>query len=436
MENETAKNGSRSGFKAWLPVIGLTFSTFIFNTSEFIPIGLLSDIAGDFGITEANAGMLITVYAWVVALASLPLMLIFAKTENRKLMLSITAIFAASHILSGFAKDFYMLMISRIGVACSHAIFWSIVTPLAVRLAPEGKGSTALSIIVCGSLIAMIIGLPLGRTIGLYLGWRATFLIIAVLAAVILAILAAVLPKMPGDGSISLRKLPALIKSPALLSIYLVTVIAITGHFTGYSYIEPFLGQVAGLGSNWITIVLTIFGVVGLAGSWIFSRCYDRYRRRFSGRHLHFPPSAACSGLESRHSRDPLRILGLCHQFLQSLFPVRNHTQRPERHSRGNVHIFRDIQHRNRRRGSHRRLCMLRHFHFLHRICRRGNSPCGSHNMLPENASCNQWLNIFSPTIEMMRVEMKKSLQKVTGSWKKNMPTSTVPTAPMPVQMG
>lgn len=310
MENETAKNGSRSGFKAWLPVIGLTFSTFIFNTSEFIPIGLLSDIAGDFGITEANAGMLITVYAWVVALASLPLMLIFAKTENRKLMLSITAIFAASHILSGFAKDFYMLMISRIGVACSHAIFWSIVTPLAVRLAPEGKGSTALSIIVCGSSIAMIIGLPLGRTIGLYLGWRATFLIIAVLAAVILAILAAVLPKMPGDGSISLRKLPALIKSPALLSIYLVTVVAITGHFTGYSYIEPFLGQVAGLGSNWITIVHTIFGVVGLAGSWIFSRCYDRYRRRF----IQFAVAGICIFLLLLHAAalNPVSAVILC----------------------------------------------------------------------------------------------------------------------------
>lgn len=271
----------RHGLKAWLPVIGLTFSTFIFNTSEFIPIGLLSDIAADFRITEAHAGMMITVYAWVVALASLPLMLIFAKTENRKLMLSITALFTASHVLSGFAKDFYMLMISRIGVACAHAIFWSIVTPLAVRLAPEGKRSTALGIIVSGSSIAMIVGLPLGRTIGIYMGWRATFLIIAALAAIILAILAVVLPKVPGDGSMSLRKLPALIKSPALLSIYLVTVIAITGHFTGYSYIEPFLAQVAGMGSTWITAVLTVYGIVGLAGSWIFSRWYDRHRKAF-----------------------------------------------------------------------------------------------------------------------------------------------------------
>ena len=115
---------------------------------------------------------------------------------------------------------------------------------------------------------------------------------------------------MPGDGSISLRKLPALIKSPALLSIYLVTVVAITGHFTGYSYIEPFLGQVAGLGSNWITIVLTIFGVVGLAGSWIFSRCYDRYRRRF----IQFAVAGICIFLLLLHAAalNPVTAVILC----------------------------------------------------------------------------------------------------------------------------
>lgn len=281
MKNRTEGDIKKTGLKAWLPVLSLTFSTFIFNTSEFIPIGLLSDIASDFGISESNAGMLITVYAWVVALASLPLMLVFAKTENRKLMLSVTALFTVSHIFSVLSKDFYMLMISRIGVACAHAIFWSIVTPLAVRLAPDGKKQEALSLIVCGSSVAMIVGLPLGRTIGLYLGWRATFLVTAVLAAAILAVLAAVLPKTPSDNSISLRKLPALIKSPVLLNIYLVTLIAITGHFTCYSYIEPFLGQTAGFGSRLITLTLTLFGIVGLIGSYIFARYYDRYRIQF-----------------------------------------------------------------------------------------------------------------------------------------------------------
>ncbi len=280
---DMANIGQKAGgaFFRWIPVIGLTFSAFIFNTSEFIPIGLLTDIAEDFAITESKAGLLITVYAWVVAIASLPLMLAFSRTENKKLLLSVVALFTASHIVSGVSTGYYMLMFSRIGVACAHAIFWSIVTPFAVRVAPEGQRSLALSLIVTGSSVAMIVGLPLGRAIGIMVGWRTTFLLIAAVAAVIFIILAAVLPKTPSDNDISFKSLPGLVKTPALRCIYALTVIAITGHYTAYSYIEPFLGQVAGLSSTWITMVLSAFGVIGIIGSWFFSRYYDRHNLAF-----------------------------------------------------------------------------------------------------------------------------------------------------------
>lgn len=267
--------------KKWLPVISLTLSTFIFNTSEFIPIGLLTSIADDFAITESKAGLLITIYAWVVALASLPLMMAFAKTENKKLMLSLVALFTASHILSGFSNSYVMLMISRIGVACSHAVFWSIVTPLAVHVAPEGHRSTALSMIITGSSIAMIVGLPLGRAVGLVVGWRATFLLIAILSAIVLCLLAAFLPKVPSDNNISLKTLPALVTTPALLCIFVMTALTITGHFTAYSYIEPFLGQAAGFTAGQITMVLSAFGVIGIIVSVLFSKYYDRHQFAF-----------------------------------------------------------------------------------------------------------------------------------------------------------
>lgn len=111
MKNNAEKE--KGTFSKWLPVISLTFSAFIFNTSEFIPIGLLTDIADDFSITESRAGLLITIYAWVVAIASLPLMMAFSKTENKKLLLSIVALFTASHVLSGFSSSYGMLMFSR-----------------------------------------------------------------------------------------------------------------------------------------------------------------------------------------------------------------------------------------------------------------------------------------------------------------------------------
>ncbi len=263
--------------REWLPLLGLTFSAFIFNTSEFIPIGLLTDIATDLKITEAHAGLLISVYAWVVALTSLPLMLLVSKMEYRKLLLYTIILFIVSHILSALSIGYATLMISRIGVACSHAVFWSIASPLAVNIAPEGHRSMALSMIVTGTSIAMIVGLPLGRIIGLHIGWRMTFFCIAAIAFAIFLLLVIIFPKVPNRNSITLRMLPSILNNPVLLSIYCLTFIIVTAHYTGYSYIEPFLGQVAGLKDNWITLTLTAFGISGIIGSILFSRYFDKH---------------------------------------------------------------------------------------------------------------------------------------------------------------
>ena len=88
-----AQDTEAGALKQWAPVVGLTLSAFIFNTSEFIPIGLLTDIARDFQITESQAGTIITVYAWIVTVLSLPLMLLASKIEFKKLLLGILALF-------------------------------------------------------------------------------------------------------------------------------------------------------------------------------------------------------------------------------------------------------------------------------------------------------------------------------------------------------
>lgn len=265
---------------SWLPVITLACGTFVFNTSEFIPIGLLSAIASDFHLSEAGAGLLITIYAWVVALASLPLMLFFSQTELKRLMLGVFALFTLSHIASAFAVSFYTLMASRIGVAFSHALFWSIVSPMAVRAAPRGKQSAALSIVVTGSSLALIAGLPLGRVIGLYLDWRSTFACIGALAALIALLFWRVFPKMPSTQSVRFKSLPTLLSNKSLRKIYLLTALFITGQFTAYSYIEPFLAQ-NGVSESAITTILVLFGCSGIVASVVFSRYYDTHHLFF-----------------------------------------------------------------------------------------------------------------------------------------------------------
>lgn len=264
-----------------LPLLGLAFCTFVFNTSEFMPIGLLSGIANDLKISDARAGMLISVYAWVVALMSLPLMIIVSKMELKRLLLTIIAVFVVSHVASAFSEGYYTLMFSRIGVACSHAIFWSIVSPLAVRIVPDDKRAFALGMVATGSSIAMVVGLPLGRVVGLYLGWRMTFLSIGVISAIIFIYIAAILPKVPSRGKFSVRQLPALLHNRVLIGVFVMSVLFATAHYTGYSYIEPFLGREAGMTPDIVTLVLIIFGGSGMLGSFAFTKFYMNNPRRF-----------------------------------------------------------------------------------------------------------------------------------------------------------
>lgn len=268
--------------KDWMALIGLTCAAFIFNTSEFIPIGLLTDIANDFLTTEAQAGMIISIYAFVVMLLSLPLMIAASRFEMKKLLSSVIFVFAGFQLLSAVSTSYYMLMLSRIGVACAHAIFWSIVSPLAVRIVPEKYKSLALSMIVTGTSVAMIFGLPIGRIIGLHIGWRMTFLCIGIFAFVLMIYLMLMLPKVPSRGTFSLQKLPFLFRKSVLLDFFIISFAIATSYYTGYSYIEPFLKQVAGLQDNWITVTLVIFGAMGILGSLAFSRFYNKNPYKFT----------------------------------------------------------------------------------------------------------------------------------------------------------
>ena len=267
-------------FRQWLPLIGLTVSVFIFNMSEFMPVGLLTSIADDFGTSESQTGLIISFYAWAVAICSLPLMLLLRKVDYRPMLLMAVLTFTVFQFLSGISTSYWMLMASRIGVALAHSVFWSIAAPLAVSVVEFRYHRFALSVMAVGTSVAMILGLPLGRVIGLAMGWRMSFFAIAAVSVLTLILLTAVFPQVRNPGTFTVRRMPDIYRNRVLVGVYVMIVVFVTGHFTCYSYIEPFLLDAAGLSDGSVTVALTVFGLAGIVGSMIFTKMYDRTRFR------------------------------------------------------------------------------------------------------------------------------------------------------------
>ena len=207
------------GFKAWIPTIGLAFAAFVFNTSEFLPVGLLPNIAESIHESVSKTGLIITVYAWVVSLLSLPLTILTAKLERRRLLLWLIVIFALSHFVVLWADTFEKLMGARVCVAVTHSIFWSIMTPLAARVAPFGKQAFGLAAVMGGSIVATVLGVPIGTHLGQQVGWQGSFFIVGMAAVLVWVIIFFSLPVCTSNRAGSLKSLPSLFKRPALVQL-------------------------------------------------------------------------------------------------------------------------------------------------------------------------------------------------------------------------
>lgn len=266
---------------SWWGVLVLALSAFIFNTTEFVPVALLSAIGNSLHMKSTDVGIMLTIYAWTVAVASLPLMLLTRNVERRKLLTIVFALFIVSHVVTGVAWNFTVLMIGRMGIAFAHAIFWSISVSLVVRLAPPGNKSRALAMLGMGTSIAMVAGIPLGRVISELLGWRQAFLVIAGAAAAALLMLRMTLPLLPSQQAGSFSSVPVLFKKPMLVSLYLITILVVSAHFTSYTYIEPFIQTVGHQSNHRITYLLILFGSAGIPAAICFNRIYPKQPGQF-----------------------------------------------------------------------------------------------------------------------------------------------------------
>ncbi len=208
-------------------------------------------------------------------LLSLPLMVFASRFEFKRMLLGVLAVFSLGQFCPLWRRPIHLWSARALVVACAHAVFWSVASIMASRLVDTRHGALAISMIATGSSIAQIFGLPLGRAIG-----RATFGPGGALLSRS-STRPRSFPAMPAGERFTLKQLPELLEP--------VPHRALCGHgvhgdrlyYASYSYIEPFLAQVAHVDAGAITMTLTAFGCSGLLGSWLFGRLFDGHRFPF-----------------------------------------------------------------------------------------------------------------------------------------------------------
>lgn len=262
-----------SALHQWMPVLSLSFAAFLFITTEMMPIGLLPQIAESLHHSVADTGLIVTIYAWCVALTSLPLIILTQRFDRRQLFFILLGLFCVSHAVAGMATSFTILIVARLGIALCHAIFWSIATPLAARLAPEGASARALALMVGGVSLASVLGMPLGTLIGLQWGWRSSFWTIGVLGLFVWVIIARCLPPLPSTNTRNFELLPTLLTNKPILLVYGITAFFVTGHFTAFSYLVPFFTDFGGYSEDMVVVFLLTLGGAGALGGILASKC-------------------------------------------------------------------------------------------------------------------------------------------------------------------
>ncbi|WP_416973075.1 Cmx/CmrA family chloramphenicol efflux MFS transporter [Streptomyces sp. 4F14] len=256
----------------------LGFGTFAQGTSEFMLAGLLPPLADDLGVSLPDAGLLVSAFAAGMIVGAPLLTLATLRLPRRAALVGFQAVFVAGHAAAALVPDFGFLLAMRVVTGMAYAGFWALASVAAVSAVPPSRRGRAMSVVVSGLSLSMILGVPAGTVLAQHASWRAAFWAVAALSA--LSALAA-LVALPGgrDTTAHRPRLRAELRSlavPRLWVAYTTTALAVSATIAVFSYLGALLEDVTGVPESLVPLVLGLYGVGALAGLTVGGRVADR----------------------------------------------------------------------------------------------------------------------------------------------------------------
>ncbi|MFE6855649.1 MFS transporter [Streptomyces sp. NPDC057674] len=259
-----------------LALLALAVGAFGIGTTEFVIMGLLPEIAADYGVSIPAAGLLVTGYALGVVVGA-PLLTVFgAKVSRKRMLMLLMGLFVLGNLLSALAPNLGVMLTGRVVASLAHGSFFGIGSVVAAELVAPEKKAGAIATMFTGLTVANIVGVPLGTFIGQALGWRTTFAIVAALGVVGLLGIAKLVPATPRPEGARLRGELKAFRNPQVLLAMAMTVLGFGGVFAAITYIAPMMTHVAGYADGSVTWLLVLFGIGMFLGNLLGGRFADR----------------------------------------------------------------------------------------------------------------------------------------------------------------
>lgn len=268
-QNQVTRKGST------LALYALTLGAFAIGMTEFIIMGLLSEVATSLNVSIPMAGFLITGYALGVAIGAPFITMATHKMPRKALLLFLMILFIAGNALAALAPNYSVLMLARILAALTHGSFFGVGSVIAAELVPKEKRAGAIAIMFTGLTLANILGVPFGTFLGQAYGWRSTFWAITMIGIIALAGILLLVPKVASAAS-SLRTELGVLKRPAVHIALLMTIFGFGGVFTAFTYISPILVDITGFLPSSVSYILVLFGLGITIGNIYGGKLADR----------------------------------------------------------------------------------------------------------------------------------------------------------------
>ncbi|TDS13631.1 DHA1 family arabinose polymer transporter-like MFS transporter [Maribacter caenipelagi] len=258
-------------------LFALAIGGFGIGLTEFVIMGILTEVSGSLGITIPQAGHFIAAYALGVVVGAPLLTGLGSKLSPKKMLFLLMIWFTVFNTFSGLATGYSSLLFLRFLSGIPHGAFFGIGAVVATKLAKKGKGAQAISIMFSGLTVANVIGVPIGTYLGQQFSWSVSFYLVGFVGLLALGSIYLWMPKIEVEQTEEKVTVTQGLKNTELWALIALTTIGTGGFFAWYSYVAPLITDVAGLPNHFVGYAMMLAGLGMVVGNFLGAKMAELF---------------------------------------------------------------------------------------------------------------------------------------------------------------